>query len=346
MAAVRRRPAAVLASVIALVAVAAAAVVLVGGGRSSDNSAAPGPSAEAGANEAGAGEVDWTMVEWADRPVAAAGPERVSEPERHRGPQGRTGQFVVNCAYSHSGANDPIVHFGMEGMSHRHDFFGAVELDESSTPQQMAAVDTTCDKKPDTAAYWHPTLYDGDEIVKPLDLHAYYRAAPGVDPQAVEPFPFGLALIAGDQFATGPQEGEATGWTCGTRTDLSDDPPDCPGTAPLHLVLTFQDCWDGEHLDSEDHSSHAAYSAGGQCPASHPVHLPQLMVSTRFPISGPGHDLRLASGDVHTAHGDFLNAWDPDGLAREIDGCIKRGVVCDLASNREEERLFGGGVGG
>jgi hypothetical protein len=105
-------------------------------------------------------------------------------------------------------------------------------------------------------------------------------------------------------------------------------------------VLTFQDCWDGEHLDSEDHRSHAAYSADGECPETHPVHLPQLTMSVRFPISGDGHDLRLASGDVVTAHGDFLNAWDPEGLRREVEACIWRGVVCDLASNRQEEDLF------
>jgi hypothetical protein len=107
-------------------------------------------------------------------------------------------------------------------------------------------------------------------------------------------------------------------------------------------VLTFQDCWDGEHLDSADHRSHAAYSADGRCPRSHPVHLPQLTVSVMFPISGEGHDLSLASGSIHSAHGDFLNAWDADGLGREIDQCIRRDVVCDLASNREEEPLFTG----
>ena len=82
----------------------------------------------------------------------------------------------------------------------------------------------------------------------------------------------GLALIAGDQTATTPQPGEATGWTCGSRSTLSDVPPTCPASAPLHLVLTFQDCWDGQYLDSEDHASHAAYSEAGECPASHPVH--------------------------------------------------------------------------
>ncbi len=276
-------------------------------------------------------------------PTAPAGPVAgATGPERHLGPQGRVGQFVVHCTYSHSGAHDPIVHPGHEGRSHRHDFYGAESVDSHSTPEVLLTDATTCDKVADTAAYWQPTLYDGGEVVEPTGIAAYYRAAPGVAPTDVEPFPFGLALIAGDQTATEPQAGESVGWTCGSRTTLHDDPPDCPASAPLRLVLTFQDCWDGQHLNSADHRSHAAYSDDGACPASHPVQLPQLTMSVMFPISGSGHDLTLASGNAYSAHGDFFNTWDPDGLRREVEQCIHREVVCDLASNREEEPLFTG----
>jgi hypothetical protein len=36
------------------------------------------------------------------------------------GPQGGVGQFIVACDWSHASFDDPIVHAGMEGMSHRH----------------------------------------------------------------------------------------------------------------------------------------------------------------------------------------------------------------------------------
>ena len=62
---------------------------------------------------------------------------------------------------------------------------------------------------------------------------------------------------------------------------MLDDAPECPGTAPLHMVLTFPDCWDGEHVDSADHVSHMAYSARGRCPGTHPVSVPQLTVAIR-----------------------------------------------------------------
>jgi len=274
------------------------------------------------------------------QPKAPAATLPFASPARHTGPQGRVGQFVVECGYSHSAPDDPIVHPGMSGMSHRHDFYGAVDVDASSTAQSLLGRDTTCDKLVDTAAYWHPTLYDHDEIVVPRKIAAYYRAAPGIAPTSVATMPLGLALVAGDPVASTPQAGEATGWTCGSASGLSDDPPECPDGAPLHLVLTFQDCWDGVHLESEDHQSHVTYSTDGSCPASHPVSIPQLTMSIGFPIRGGGHDLRLASGNIYSAHGDFFNAWDAAGLQREIDMCIHRGAVCDLASNRAEEFPF------
>lgn len=272
--------------------------------------------------------------------ASAAAASRRHGPERVAGPQGRVGQFVVQCLYSHSAADDPIVHPDHSGMSHRHDFYGATGARADSTPARLRRQPTTCDKTVDTAAYWHPTLYDHDVAVVPRSIQAYYRAAPGVEPTDVRPFPFGLAMIAGDAAATRPQRGDAAGWTCGGRPDLRATPPSCPGTAPLHMVLTFPDCWDGERIDSPDHRAHVAYSRRGRCPGTHAVHVPQLTVAVTFPISGSGHELRLSSGPVVSAHGDFLNAWDPAGLAREVVQCIGRGAVCDLASNRQESPLF------
>jgi hypothetical protein len=232
------------------------------------------------------------------------------------------------------------VHFGHHGLSHSHDFYGATGTSGRSTAARLHRGATTCDKTVDTAGYWQPTLYDHDVPLRPRSIQAYYRAAPHVDARSVRSFPFGRAMIAGDADATRPQRNDAAGWTCGARPDLRATPPECPGTAPLHLVLTFPDCWDGTHRDRENHRDHVAYSHAGACPSTHPVHVPQLMVAVTFPVSGPGHALRLSSGPTVSAHGDFLNAWDPAGLEREIAQCIRRGAVCDLASSRQESPLF------
>ena len=72
------------------------------------------------------------------------------------GPQGGVGQFIVACDWSHASFDDPIVHAGMEGMSHRHEFFGNTTTDADSTYESLLAGDTTCAQKLDRAAYWVP----------------------------------------------------------------------------------------------------------------------------------------------------------------------------------------------
>ena len=263
-------------------------------------------------------------------------------PARHTGPQGRVGQIVTECDFSHSAPDDPIVFPGEPGMSHQHDFFGNVSTDAFSTTRELLGEPTTCQKQRDTAAYWAPQLLDHGVGVTPTRSIAYYRAAPGVDPTEVEMYPEGLRIIAGDMTATEPLSVDLAGWTCGVSSKHSAAPPICPDGAPLRAVITFPDCWDGVNADSEDHRSHMANSADGRCPPTHAVHVPQLTFSIAYPIAGEGHDLTLASGSTYGIHSDFFNSWDQAALAREIRLCLHRDVVCGLSSNRDEEPLFSG----
>lgn len=250
------------------------------------------------------------------------------------GPQGRVPQFVVECGFSHSAPDDPIVHPGHRGRSHQHAFFGNTTTDADSSAADLARGDTTCDQRLDLAAYWVPALYDGDRFVPPAGAVAYYRPGVGVDPATVEPYPFGLEMLGGDQTATEPQPLDVVAWSCGTGSARQATPPTCPEGRPLRLAVSFPDCWDGERLASPDHVSHTARSRDGACPGSHPVPIPQLLFTVTWPITGPGHDLSLASGSLLTGHADFFNAWDEDKLATEVDTCIHRGLICGVASNR------------
>lgn len=253
---------------------------------------------------------------------------------RHMGPQGRVGQFVVECAFSHSAPHDPIVFPGQPGLSHLHDFFGSRSVDASSTASTLVGSDTSCDLVSDTASYWAPSaLFDG-KPVEPTSMTAYYRAAVDVDPRSVEPFPFGLAMIGGDQSAVDAQPLDVVGWSCGGSSSRHVDPPACPVDATLRLDVTFPDCWDGVRLDSPGHRRHVHYSVNGVCPTTHPVVLPQLTVSINYPLSGDVSGLRLASGSVRSGHADFLNAWDPERLATEVELCIRGQVVCGISDGR------------
>jgi hypothetical protein len=77
-----------------------------------------------------------------------------------------------------------------------------------------------------------------------------------------------------------------------------------------------------------------ARSADGACPESHPVALPQLLLSIGYPITGSGHDLSLASGSLLTGHADFFNGWDEHKLATEVSSCIHQDVTCGVVSSR------------
>lgn len=253
------------------------------------------------------------------------------------GPQGMVPQFVVRCAFSHSSNDDPIVLPDEPGMSHRHDFFGNRSTDASSTPDSLLGAETSCQQALDTAAYWSPTLFDGDEPVVPQGADVYYRPGPGIDPAEVVAYPHGLMMLSGDPGAVGDQSDRFVGWTCGSGGTPELQVPVCPADSPLRLEVVFPDCWNGADLDSEDHRSHMAASRGGECPKSHPVAVPQITLTIRYPVWGEGHDLELASGGMNSGHADFLNAWDEDELRSQVELCLNRGLICGVISNKAED---------
>jgi hypothetical protein len=82
-----------------------------------------------------------------------------------------------------------------------------------------------------------------------------------------------------------------------------------------------------------DPDLHVSYSRDGTCPPSHPVPVPQLQLVVEYPpVPGPELDsLALASGNIHTGHADFWNAWDQQKLVNEVARCIRRDLVCGVS---------------
>jgi len=318
------------AIVVAIGGVAAVAVTSGGSQQRQSGAESAGDSTDSAANHAGTHSNDPQATA-----RGAASPDPAPEPVR-LGPQGRHPQFVVDCDYSHSAPDDPILSPGNFGGSHLHEFFGATTADAASTPQSLRAGDTTCHNRADTASYWVPALYDGDERVEPVDLVAYYRSGRGIDPAQVTPWPFGLVMLAGDPGADYEQPVGVVGWTCGPSDHLTVVPRQCSPRAPLNLRLTFPDCWDGTSLDSTDHRSHTAYSIDGICPEAQPVPIVQLILAVRYPFAGDPANLRLASGAITTGHGDVMNAWSDDELVRLTELCLNRGQICGISSNRTD----------
>lgn len=262
-------------------------------------------------------------------------PDVMGRPDRIiAGPQGGVGQFFVECEFSHSAPDDPILYPDQPGQSHVHAFFGNVSTDAFSRHATLVGQDTSCDDARDTAAYWVPVLVDGGQLIPPAFAIGYYRAGIDIDPTTVEPFPPGLVMIAGDPLAEADQPIEVVAWSCGHGSRKSVLPPQCPPETELRLSVTFPDCWDGVHLDVVGHRRHMHYSSGGHCPASHPIPVPQLVFAAHYPVSGDVSGLRLSSGTIRTGHADFMNSWDQSHLRSEVDLCIRRSIVCGVVSGR------------
>lgn len=269
-----------------------------------------------------------------DGPAAAPDPTPV-----RLGPQGLQPQFVVKCHWSHNAHDDPIVWPGLPGASHLHEFFGSTGTDASSTGASLVGGETTCENTADTAAYWVPALFDGNDRVVPRRIVAYYRTGVGAEPADVEPWPLGLKMLAGNAGAEQPQSLGVVGWGCGSSDYLTAEPHACSERAPLTLRLTFPDCWDGHRLDSKNHRDHVAYSTAGRCPEAQPTPIVQLILTVQYEFHTDPSRLALASGSILTGHGDVMNGWSRDELSHLTRLCLQRGEICGVSSNRTDVEL-------
>jgi hypothetical protein len=262
----------------------------------------------------------------------------------------RQGQAVwsVKCDLSHRAPDDPIVFPAQAGRSHLHDFFGNVSADANSSTASLVKAASTCLKgidQLDRAAYWTPSLLNGNAVVAAVPgeqrIDAYYAVLDKRTP--VRPIPFGLRMVAGDAKATSPQALDIVHYNClrypngGQVTKPSAGIPSCPQNSYLSAKITFPGCWDGRHLDSADHKSHMAYPVRGACPVSHPVGLPSVGIRVRWKtVRGMASSrLSLSSGGQFSLHGDFWNVWHPGAMDWLVSHCLNQTRNCtDIARSQ------------
>lgn len=271
---------------------------------------------------------EWIPV---DEPVEGIPPRDDPPFREHR-------EFQANCSVSHTGDDDPIVYPNMPGASHNHTFMGNTSTDADSTLESLvAADDTTCLVPGDLSAYWMPTMYNGDEEVRPRgDQVIYYKS--GIrDHTSVRPFPTGLRYVVGSPMQSAEEfidhPGAVQGWECGDDYDNEDFPSRCAEGSQLNVRYQAPSCWDGRHLDSPDHQGHMAYPVvennADVCPDSHPVAVPMIEFKMAFPAGSDTANVRLASGAGYSFHYDFFNAWEEPVLDAMVGHCINQGLQCD-----------------
>jgi hypothetical protein len=112
-------------------------------------------------------------------------------------------------------------------------------------------------------------------------------------------------------------------------------------------MIRFPYCWDGANLDAPDHRSHLRYGTSntwGACPASHPIHLPEVTEFVHYDNVTSTAGWYLSSDrmgatpgpDGTTLHADWYGAWDNATQDRWLN-CIRKdknasgGSFCDGA---------------
>lgn len=248
---------------------------------------------------------------------------------------------------------------------HVHTIAGGSGFGQSVTYESMRASRcTTAPVTEDKSNYWIPQLYhydpsDESYTMVPVDfMNAYYLPRPGRKDKQVYAFPDGLRMISGDagrrDFDRTDPNDLAITYVCLEFSGAHRGNPDwdqrnsffphneCP--QGMRAQVNFPNCWDGVNLDSPDHKSHMAWPSGGvdggDCPASHPVHLVSLFYEFIFQVQGfkfnGANDPTFvwANGDTtgYALHADFINGWPSlvngtNILQRAIDECnINDGV--------------------
>lgn len=264
-------------------------------------------------------------------------------------------QFNVQCAYSHSLPDDPIVHPGLAGQAMGHDFFGNTGTNAYSTYSSLNSNKvTTCDSKADVSAYWAPQLKRASGIVVPTYQKTYYKDDQPV--VALQAIPAGVEMLAGNHNGTAPNP--HVNFLCRGGSYTTTAPTTCrvvtdnSGTyAQLDISVHFPDCWDGKTLvpNPQGGIMNMAYRyADGTCPSGYPVKIPELQMNLAYDL-GQDPDLSSAQlsldprwmdghwvpqwGGMYTAHGDFINVWKTDTMQYLIDKCmnapVTQGSTCD-----------------
>ncbi len=264
-------------------------------------------------------------------------------PTSEQAPATDIGAFPVPCDYSHMNTDDPIVYPNAPGLAHLHTFFGNTDTNAYSTHDSLRrSGNSTCRGGiANRTAYWVPSLLaEGSTPLAPKSAIFYYKSGysiPNVSP-LIQKIPAGLRMISGNMAATSPQTDGHAYWGC--ENEYKGHFPnviDCSVGDNLQLTVVFPQCWNGRDLDSTDHKSHMAFPSGGRCPSSHPVILPEISLNVHWERTASLNVNRLRLSSDHyaagspggySAHGDWLEAWEPDVRDAFVLNCVNKTRDC------------------
>merc|ERR1711959_39508 len=181
--------------------------------------------------------------------------------------------------------------------------------------------------------YWHPAVYKYNPKTgkhtrdKMSHTSAYYIWETG----QVTAFPAGFQMIGGFDVDKSKANAECVNPSPCDSGDCQSGNNFFPTTKcdELEVSMRMPNCWDGVSVNSPetDHQGHVAYGEDswfdGDCPASHPVKLPQIQLFFRIaPYDGGWHEFADGSGVYHA---DYVSGWDVSFLQNVLDNCQNDG---------------------
>ncbi|THH32096.1 hypothetical protein EUX98_g2099 [Antrodiella citrinella] len=242
---------------------------------------------------------------------------------------------------------DPIVSPGTLG-THEHSVAGGNGFRNTYSYDALTS-ESTCTSMiipQDHSNYWTPSMYhqdatNGSLSLMPTSFNIYYLVRGTETGDVVVAPPNGLVMLAGNPnrrvYNASNFPDQAVSFVClDYNNDHTGDPAwaerptffehQCPDG--MRAQVFFPSCWDGQNLDSTDHTSHMAYPVenynDGHCPPTHPVHIIsifyEMLVSVdQYDYHGDGTWV-LSNGDTTGLgfHGDFAMGWTDPGLITSL----------------------------
>lgn len=225
----------------------------------------------------------------------------------------------VYCVASHVGYDDPIKQPGRSGTAPANIFWGNTTTSAATTAGGLAGTgNSTCNGGvANRSAYWMPALFDASgQFSLPSRLIVELKAFNvGSDRSVIQPVPNGLQLVA---------DASVKNWSADKFESVTED-------GDLAIKIAFPECVavdrSGAAVLNEVDGSHLAYRVTSSCPRSHPMMIPKMIYTARYPVALDSAwslaGLASPTRSLEELSAGAISSWDDEAMTTAVD-CVRR----------------------